>query len=42
MRTVTRHFSFFYFSKKLLSVHLFALCNEPEHVKDLLKNPENL
>lgn len=27
--------------KKLLSVHLSALCNEPEHVKDLLKNPEN-
>lgn len=40
---MTCYFFFFYFSKKkLLSVHLFALCNEPEHVKDLLKNPENL
>lgn len=42
VKTATRHFYFFYFSKNLLSVHLSTLCNEPEHVKALLKNPENL
>lgn len=35
-------FTSFISPKKLLSVHLSTLCNEPEHVKDLLKNPENL